>query len=152
MSFYERNKDSIFWFFLIIVIIISSVSLFFSLKKTSHTETLYSTDLNDATLLQNSEMELLYSHALNSEIETANGFFTITVDGNFQVPSIKYDVRDQTNRRILTGDVTVGKITKVNFEGTSNTSVINLFIHTKQGNINLKNLTITLNDSYLYTI
>ena len=137
---------------IVISIILGSVALFFSLQRTSHSSQLYSTNLNEATFLPNTEMKLLYSYPINSGAESSTGFFTVVVEGNFQVPNIKYEVRDQTDKVITDGRTIVGKTTNINFRGTGNTKIVNLYIMTAATNINLKNLTITLNNSFKYTI
>ena len=146
------TKSNIMIFFIVISIILASVALFFSLQKTSHSNQLYSTNLNEATFIPSPEMKLLYSYSLNSGAESSSGFFTVVVDGNFQVPNIKYEVRDQTDKIITQGRTIVGKTTNINFKGTENTKTVNLYIKTASTSINLKNLTITLDNSFKYTI
>ena len=138
----------------VISIIIGSSGLAFSLQKTTHTQSLYTTNLNKATFIGGqTEMKLLYSFPTESGSNTPSGFFTVVVDpgGGNPVPNITYEVRDQTDRNITSGNTIVGKTTVVNFEGTSNTRNVDLYIKPVGTNISLQNLTVTLNNTSLYT-
>ena len=145
------------WFLLFLVlasIAIGSSGLAFSLQKTTHTQTLYATNLNKATFKgAQTEMKPLYSFPVESGSNVSDGFFTVVVDpgGNNPVPNITYEVRDQTNRNITSGNTIIGKTTVVNFEGTSSTRSVDLYVQPIGDNISLENLTITLNNSSLYS-
>ena len=151
-KWYKNKWVIILILVLITLIIVGSLGLFNSQKKSASVQSLYTTNLNEATLLPTTKMELLYSYSLNSGGNANSGFFTVVVDGPFQIPNITYEVRDQTNRLITSGETIVGKTTVINFEGTSNTRNADLYIYSTGSNISLKNLTVTLNNSSLYTI
>ena len=148
-SFYQKYKYPIFIFLVILTItaiILSSVSLSESHNSNKmYTETLYSDVLNPASFKSSTKLELLYSYPLNSGRGTNNGFFTMVMDGPFDIPNITFDVQDQDGRSIISNDPVVGKTTMINFSGRDDTEVINLHIFPKDSKIKLKNLTINLN-------
>lgn len=131
-------------FILFALVIIAYTSAIITINDVMENKNLYSGTLNNATFKSSSEMQLLYSYPITSGPGGNSGFFTITVGGNFAIPNIKYEVRDQTNKVINTGRTVVGKITKINFSGTSRSKTIDLYAQPSSSNINLQNLTINV--------
>lgn len=134
-------------FVLFALVIFGYVAVVLIVKDAMKMVNLYSDTLNNATFKSSSEMQLLYSYPITSGPGGNSGFFTITVDGNFDIPNIKYEVRDQTNRVITTGRTVVGKVTNVNFSGTSRSKTIDLYVQPKGSNINLQNLSINVKNN-----
>jgi hypothetical protein len=125
-------------------LVLSVAALVLSSGTKNYTETLFSSNLNDATLKQASSLQLLYSYPLNSGDGGKSGFFTVVLDGPSAVPNISFEVRDQLDRKITTGTTTPGKITRVHFQGEDNSTAVNLYILPRSGNIVLESLTINL--------
>lgn len=146
-NFLERNKFTILSVFVAIIGVISIAALSISLEpKKSYTESLYSDVLNPATLKStgSDNNELLYSYPLNAGQGSNKGFFTMVMTGGFDIPSITFDVQDQSGRSIISNNPVVGKTTYINFTGRDDTVLINLLINAKTSNISLSSLAITL--------
>lgn len=143
VSFFKNYWLHLFVFLVILPIAVSSLVISLQPKK-NYTESLYNTTLNDATLTSTTKNELLYSYPINSGNGTNNGFFTIVVDGPFDIPNISYGVEDQLGRNILSKPPRVGKITIIEFEGKPDTTIANLMIFPKTNNIQLKSITVNL--------
>ena len=142
-SFFKKYWLYLFVFLVILPICIAG--LIMSLKPPKeYTESLFNTSLNNSTLNTTTKQELLYSYPINSGNGTNSGYFTVVVDGPFEVPNIIYGVEDQLGRNILKGSTRVGKVTDIAFEGKSDTTVANLMIFPTQGNIQLKSITVSL--------
>tara|TARA_A100001015_G_C14784280_1_gene630437 strand:- start:372 stop:839 length:468 start_codon:yes stop_codon:yes gene_type:complete len=147
-TFYEKNKFKI-WVVVFLVIIgsISIASLVISTEpKKAYTESLYSDVLNPATFKHPStgNHEILYSYPLNAGQGNNSGFFTIVMDGAFDVPLITFEVRDQLDRSIISNSPKIGKTTTVNFKGREDTTIVNLYINPGSPGIQLTSLSITL--------
>ena len=149
-SFYEKNKFKI-WIIVFLVMIgsISIASLIIATEpKKPYTESLYSDVLNPATFKRNSadNHEILYSYPLNAGQGSNSGFFTIIMDGAFDVPTISFDVKDQLGRPlIVNGPPRIGKTTTVEFKGKEDSTVIDFYINPGSSGIELTSLSITLN-------
>ena len=131
---------------LVIVLALSIAAIVLASENKEYSESLFSSNLNTATFKQSPSLELLYSYPINSGNGTNSGYFTVTVDGPFQIPNISFGVQDQLGRSIINGKPVPNKITRVNFTGIGDPSstVANLYIFPKSGNIILKNLTVNL--------
>lgn len=123
---------------------LSIAALVLSSGAKPYTETLFSSNLNNATLKQATTLQLLYSYPLNSGEGGKDGFFTVVLDGSSSVPNITFEIRDQLDRRIMTGTPRPGKITRVHFQGQSDSTAVNLYILPRSGDIVLESLTINL--------
>ena len=84
---------------------------------------------------------------LNSGQGSASGMFTVTVISNSDIPTITFNVKDQLDRPLVSQRILVGKTTRIHFTGKENpeTTVLNLYAHPKGDNINLTNISISLN-------
>ncbi len=147
-TFYEKNKFKI-WIVIFLVIIgsISIASLVIATEpKKAYTESLYSDVLNPATFTHpgTGNHEILYSYPLNAGQGSNSGFFTVVMDGAFDVPVITFEVRDQLDRSIISNSPKIGKTTTVNFKGREDTTIVNLYINPGSPGIQLTSLSITL--------
>ena len=140
------KKNWILYFVITINLIIGIVSIVYATKSEKpYTESLYSDALNEATFKIMSKEELLYSYSLASGQGNSSGMFAVTVTSTSDIPSITFDVKDQLDRSLVSQKILVGKITKIHFTGKEGTTAINLYARAKTDNINLTNISVSLN-------
>ena len=140
------KKHWALYFFIIISLTLGSVGVYYATKpEKPYTESLYSDALSEATFKILPKEELLYSYSLASGQGSSSGMFAVVVTSTSDIPSITFDVKDQLDRSLVSQRILVGKITRIHFTGKEGTTALNLYAHAKGGNINLTNISVSLN-------
>ena len=142
----EISKFTIHLVFILLFVALglSSYSTYEVITRNERTETLFTSNLNNATLKQTSSEVLLYSYQLPPDVKS--GYFTVSVNSNSNPPNIGFNVLDQKGRQIMTGTpVPGGNITTINFQAKSTSTSADLYVSVNSPGIVLSSINVVYN-------
>ena len=134
--------------FLAIIFGITGIVLVETKPLTVYKETLV-TNNNALMTLKSGSNLLLYTYPLENT-PAANeskfsGYFTVTIDAAGNVPSVSFEVRDDSNTSITDQGNIVSQVSRINFTGVRKTKNIYLYVTVNAGNQNLQNINVHIN-------
>lgn len=134
--------------FLAIIFGITGIVLVETKPLTVYKETLVTNNNSLMTLKSGSNL-LLYTYPLENT-PAANeskfsGYFTVTIDAAGNVPSVSFEVRDDSGANITDQGNIVSQVSRINFTGVRKTTDIFLYITVNAGNQNLQNINVHIN-------
>ena len=146
----QNSKLWIIGAFVFLAIIFGITSLILVETKSSpvYKETLV-TNNNSLMTLKSGSSILLYTYPLEntpaSDSSKFSGYFTVTIDAAGNVPSVSFNVQDDTGADITDQGNIVQQVSKINFTGVKKTNNVMLYITVNAGNQNLQNIHVHIN-------
>ena len=140
----EIGKFTILLVFILLSVALglSSYSTYEVITRNERTETLFTSNLNNATLKPTSSEVLLYSYQLPPE--TKSGHFTVSVNSPTNPPNIGFNVLDQKGRKLMTGTPHPGSKMKINFI-TKGSTIADLFVSVNSQDVKITNISVSYN-------
>lgn len=120
---------------------LSSYSTYEVITRNERTETLFTSNLNNATLKPTSSEVLLYSYQLQPG--TKSGQFIVSVNSPTNPPNIGFNVLDQKGRKLMTGTPHPGSTMKINFNIKNGSTSADLFVSVNSQDVKITNISVS---------
>jgi hypothetical protein len=131
-----------------IILAITGIILTETKENPVYKETLVTNNNALMTLKAGSDL-LIYTYSLEntpaSQKARFSGYFTVTIDAAGKIPTVSFEVRDDTGQNITNQGNIISQVTQINFTGVRQTDYIYLYASVGAPNQNLQNITVHIN-------
>ena len=128
-----------------IILAITGIIVAETRPKPVYKETLVTNNNAIMTLTAGSDL-LLYTYSLEntpaSQKGRFSGYFTVTIDAAGKIPSVTFQVKDDSGTTISNPGNKTSQVSQVFFTGVQKSDYIYLYMNVSAGNQNLQNITV----------